>query len=120
MGVPSKTALQELQIFPFPSTKFRQNTSCLTDPVMVSVPWECFSKFQAVRMSATIIISTLSLALSDAIPQFKGQLEPRSLTVEEVKEGAEMNITSLLDKTSLPEESPSAQNEDVAFEYLAL
>ena len=49
-----------------------------------------------------------------------GQLEPRSLTVEEVKEGSEMNITSLLDKTSLSEESVSAQNEDVAFEYLAL
>ena len=50
---------------------------------------------------------------------FAGQLEPRSLTVEEVKEGREMNITSLLDhnKTSHLED---AVIEDVPLEHLAL
>ena len=51
---------------------------------------------------------------------FAGQLEPRSLTVEEVKEAAEMNITSLLDhdKTTSHTENPSI--EDVPLEHLAL
>lgn len=75
------------------------------------------------RMStATIIISVFSLAFSDAIPQLRGQLEPRSLTVEEVKEGQEMNITSLLDhnKTSAHSEDLTALTEDVPLEHLPL
>ena len=50
-----------------------------------------------------------------------GQLQPRSLTVEEVKEAKEMNITSLLDhnKTSHPEAS-TAVTEDVPLEHLPL
>ena len=50
---------------------------------------------------------------------FAGQLPPRSLTVQEVKEAREMDITSLLDhdKTSHPE---AAVIEEVPLEHLAL
>ena len=53
---------------------------------------------------------------------FAGQLEPRSLTVEEVKEAREMNITSLLDhnKTSAHSEDLTAVTEDVPLEHLPL
>ena len=52
---------------------------------------------------------------------FAGQLPPRSLTVQEVKEAREMDITSLLDhdKTSHPE-AATAVIEDVPLEHLAL
>jgi len=83
--------------------------------------WDDFSKTQGVRISTTIIVSVFSLTFSDAIPELRGQLQPRSLTVEEVKEAKEMNITSLLDhnKTSHPEAS-TAVTEDVPLEHLPL
>jgi len=79
-----------------------------------------FSKTKGIRISTTIIFSVFSLALSDAIPQLKGQLEPRSLTVEEVKEGAEMNITSLLDHDKTTSHPENVVIEDVPLEHLAL
>ena len=51
---------------------------------------------------------------------FAGQLEPRSLTVEEVKEGAEMNITSLLDHDKTSSHPENVVIEDVPLEHLAL
>ena len=53
--------------------------------------------------------------------KFAGQLDPRSLTVQEVMEATEMNITSLLDhgKSSNTEAAP-AVIEDVPLEHLAL
>jgi len=76
---------------------------------------------RGVRMTTTFVIGVLSLALSDAIPQLRGQLDPRSLTVQEVMEATEMNITSLLDhsKSSNTEAAP-AVIEDVPLEHLAL
>ena len=53
--------------------------------------------------------------------KFAGQLDPRSLTVQEVMEATEMNITSLLDhgKSSNTEAAP-AVIEEVPLEHLAL
>merc|ERR1712130_989242 len=91
--------------------------------IIVMNLWDDFSKSQGVRMSTTILVSVFSLTFSDAIPELRvaGQLQPRSLTVEEVKEAKEMNITSLLDhnKTSHPEAS-TAVIEDVPLEHLPL
>merc|ERR1712130_989658 len=91
--------------------------------IIVMNLWDDFSKTQGVRMSTTILVSVFSLTFSDAIPELRvaGQLQPRSLTVEEVKEAKEMNITSLLDhnKTSHPEAS-TAVIEDVPLEHLPL
>merc|ERR1712130_1086818 len=91
--------------------------------IIVMNLWDDFSKSQGVRMSTTILVSVFSLTFSDAIPELRvaGQLQPRSLTVEEVKEAKEMNITSLLDhnKTSHPEAS-TAVIEDVPLEQLPL